>query len=247
MSQLRLGAIWRPALLALTVGAMLAAAPGARPGGSAEAAPPEPVDLLFATPHLGNAKPGAVIGYAHTRRTAHPQRLGADFDRRITVATGTEADPATRIVLDAEGTPRHLDPFRGVPGNPLLMVFLENTVRAVSQATGGSPFYLRNRIREALGDRLSSQPMILAAGNARLPARSLSVRPFEGDENAERMGPFASIELRFVVAEAAPGMLVAMTADVGPRIDPQTGATTGAGSATGEPIYFEEIRLDPKP
>lgn len=214
---------------------------------SAAAEDTAPVDLLFATPHLAQTKPGAVIGYAHTRRTFDASRIGPDFDQRITVENGTEADPVTRIVLDAEGAARQLDPFRGVPGNPLLMVFLENTVRSVSRATGGSPFYLRNRIREALADRLEMQPMILATGNARLPARALSVRPFEGDKNADRMGPFALIELRFVVAEAAPGMLVAMTADAGPRVDPQTGAETGTEAPDGGAIYFEEIRLDPKP
>ncbi|MEL6768598.1 MAG: hypothetical protein AAFP17_15565 [Pseudomonadota bacterium] len=238
MSQARPSAALRAMFLVLVL-----AMPGAAPAVAAEKA----VDLLFATPHLAQTKPGAVIGYAHTRRAFDASRIGPDFDRRITVENGTEADEATRIVLDAEGTPRRLDPFRGVPGNPLLMVFLENTVRSVSRATGGSPFYLRNRIREALAERLEMQPMILAAGNARLPARALSVRPFEGDENAGRMGPFAAIELRFVVAEAAPGMLVAMTADAGPRTDPQTGAESGTAAPDGGAIYFEEIRLDPKP
>ncbi|MEL7139731.1 MAG: hypothetical protein AAFP67_11805 [Pseudomonadota bacterium] len=239
MSQLCNRLLERAAVLALC---LVVALPAAASGSETA-----PVDLLFATPHLEHTKPGAVIGYAHTRRTFDAARVGPDFDQRITVENGTKDDPVTRVVLDAEGTPRRLDPFRGVPGNPLLMVFLENTVRAVSRATGGSPFYLRNRIREALADRLVAQPMILAAGNARLPARSLSVRPFEGDENAGRMGPFANIELRFVVAEQAPGMLVAMTADAGPRTDPQTGAETGTAAPDGGAVYFEEIRLDPKP
>ncbi|MEM6358182.1 MAG: hypothetical protein AAF844_21190, partial [Pseudomonadota bacterium] len=53
----------------------------ALPAAAASASETAPVDLLFATPHLEHTKPGAVIGYAHTRRTFDAARVGPDFDQ----------------------------------------------------------------------------------------------------------------------------------------------------------------------
>ncbi|MGF1551436.1 MAG: hypothetical protein ACFBWO_02900 [Paracoccaceae bacterium] len=205
----------------------------------AGAAPDRPLDWLFSTPHLEGLGAGVTLHYAHSREAAPATRLGSDFTHRVELSTGEAGQDGAVpvfVTMDADGRARRLDTFRGVPGNPMLMVFLEAVVDAVSRATGGSPFYLRNRMREALRDDLASQPMILQVGSARLPARALSVRPFEGDKNAAALGPFEAMSLRFVVAEEAPGMLVAMTA--------ATEATLGEGDEA-RPVYIEEIRLDP--
>lgn len=199
----------------------------------------KPLDLLFSTPHMERVGPEARLSYRHSREAAPETQLGPDFEGRIALETGAAGEDGAvpvEIVMDADGAARRLETFRSVPGNPMLMVFLETTVNAVSRATGGSPFYLRNRIREALRDDLAQTPMILQVGNARLPARALTVRPFEGDANAEALGAFEGLTLRFVVAEEAPGMLVAMTAI--------TDTTAGEGDEA-RPVYVEEIRLDP--
>ena len=95
------------------------------------------------------------------------------------------------------------------------MVLLENAVRTTSRATGGSPFYLRNRVKEALRDRLSAE------GGA------FSTKPFADDAaHRAQLGPFADLELRFVVDEAAPGMLTALAA------------------RTPDGTYVEEFTLD---
>ena len=60
-------------------------------------------------------------------------------------------EPALRLVREATARPhagRHAS--RPASANPLLLYFLETTVRAMAEATGGSPYYIRNRIREAL-------------------------------------------------------------------------------------------------
>ncbi|MEM7526839.1 MAG: hypothetical protein AAF416_04075 [Pseudomonadota bacterium] len=203
-----------------------------------------PLDLLFATPHLEPLPPGATLTYGHLREAAEETGLSPGFAQRISLVAGTEEAPGVNVTMDVDGSPRQLDEFRGVPGNPLLMVFLESTVRAVNQATGGSPFYIRNRIREALRERLTSQPMILSQGNLRLPARALTASPFEGDKHAAQLGAFAALELRFLFSEQAPGMLIAMIAEAGPRTDPQTGVTSGPSAEDGAHIYYEEIRLE---
>ncbi|SEA42689.1 hypothetical protein [Rubrimonas cliftonensis] len=184
-------------------------------GGPSAAA--EPVDLLFNTPHMAEVAPGRTLRYDHDRASDPALGIGPDLDAVIAVETGDGR--ATRFVMDADGAPRGFDVSEGVPGNPLLAVFLENTLRASAKATGGSPFYLRNRMREALADRLETveQDHVFA------------MRPFAGDANATRLGDFEQLVMTFEVSVDAPGMLVALSAQAGPD---------------EAPVYREEIRLE---
>jgi hypothetical protein len=114
-------------------------------------------------------------------------------------------------------------------GNPILMVFLESVVRTVSEATGGSPFYLRNRIKDAMRERMTEEPATAEFRGAELAAQRIDLRPFEEDRHAADLGAFAGLELSFLLAEAAPGTFLSLEA-----------SASGAG-------YSEEIRLDATP
>lgn len=175
-----------------------------------------PLDLLFETPHMQSLEAGETLRYAHVRTADPALGLGEDFRQVIALEMGQ--GQAARFTLDAEGAKRVYPVAEGVPGNPLLMVFLENTLRTVAKATGGSEFYLRNRIRFALRDNLAAEP-----------DGALTIHPFLNDPNRAKMGPFGDLEMRFEVSEAQPGMLVALRAR--------------AGDA-GAPAYVEEIRLE---
>lgn len=194
---------------------LAAAAPASGPARAAE-----PVDLLFDTAHLETAEPGAVLRYAHTRSSDPALGIGPDLDQTITIDVGEGR--ASRFTMDADGRPRSFDVSDGIPGNPLLAVFLEQSLRAAAKATGGSPFYLRNRMREALGERLTAVE----------PDAVFSMRPFAGDDNARKLGAFEDLEMVFELSPDAPGMLVAMRAVAGPE---------------DAPVYREEIRLDAQP
>lgn len=174
-----------------------------------------PSDLLFATPHLEGVAPGAVLRYDHRRHSDPALGVGPDLDQAIAVTMGQGG--AASFTLDADGAPRSFDVDSKVPGNPLLMVFLENALRSVAAATGGSPFYLRNRMREALADGLAEEQ------------GQLVMRPFVDDANRARLGAFADMALRFELSPATPGMVVAMRAEAGPA---------------DAPVYAEEIRYD---
>jgi hypothetical protein len=119
-------------------------------------------------------------------------------------------------------------------GNPILMVFLESVVKTVSDATGGSPFYLRNRIRDALRDRLVEETVSVELGGAPIEAHRIALSPFADDAHAAELGAFADLELAFVLAEAAPGSFLSLAATAGAK----------PGDA---PAYSEEIRLDETP
>jgi hypothetical protein len=183
---------------------------------AAQSAAAGPSDLLFNTPHMQSVEPGATLRYGHMRRSEPRLGIGPDFDQTIALAMGQAQ--AESFTLDADGAPRTFGVNDGVPGNPLLMVFLENALRSVATATGGSPFYLRNRMREALADGLTVEP-----------DGALAMRPFVADANRDKLGAFADMSLRFTLSEQSPGMFVAMRAEAGPA---------------DAPVYAEEIRFD---
>ena len=194
------------ARLALFLAALLSA-PAALAGGA--------LALLFETPHLATLETGDAVRYAHERRSAPALGLGGDVTD--TVVLRRTGDTASEVTLDAEGRPRTI-PFEGLPGNPVLMVFLERVTRAAGDATGGSPFYLRNRMKDAMRGDLTLDGS--AEGGV------VSFQPFATDPNRARLGPFADLEIRITVDESAPGMLRLLRAE------------------TPDAAFVEEFRID---
>ncbi|MEM0922080.1 MAG: hypothetical protein AAGI13_03490 [Pseudomonadota bacterium] len=173
----------------------------------------DPVQLLFYTPHLSQTDPGLELRYRHIRQGAVAAVVGPPLDEAILLRQENAAgEPATVVTLDADGAGRQLDNFRGVPGNPILMVFMETVVGSLSRATGGSPFYLRNRLKESF-----------AAGQVEESGAGKLIRlaPFAEDQNRHRMGPFADLVIEMTLDEARPGMFGALTASVRDEANPE--------------------------
>jgi len=196
--------------LALLLALLLVAAPAGADTGT---------ELLFAPGQLADIAEGTVLAYSH-RRVAPD--AGLDDGRVTLTVNAIEGRRAAILELDGNGRSRRLDPFPAGPeaGNPVLLAFLETVTRRIAAATGGSPFYLRNRMREALarGGTLS------ATGDG---AQRIRYEPFAGDRNADRLGGFAGLVLSFTLSEETPGRLLALRAET-----------------PGEPpLYFEEISL----
>ena len=71
-------------------------------------------------------------------------------------------------------------------GHPVLLMFLETTLRAMAEATGGSPFYIRNRMREALGADVPLEPVEVMVDGAPAAAVAATFRPFAADPHRAR-------------------------------------------------------------
>lgn len=178
----------------------------------------EALDFLFYTPHFETTDPASEQIYKHSRTSTLQDRLGPNSETMISVTrakNGSEYE--TIIVLDANGAAHQLDNFQGVPGNPILMVFMETIVNSISRATGGSPFYIRNRIKESF-----EKGAVATKGGE----TQLTFKPFEDDRNRARMGPFAELEILILMNADLPGMFKTLHAQ-----------TPGPG----EPAYSEEM------
>ena len=198
--------------LALALALMLAAGPAA-------AGPLS--DLIMASGLLADAPAGEVLRYAHDRRLpaeapdAELPRAGQDHVLPkpvvdgVAILTAVPGDGGTQLVLTlAEaGESRDVASFPAQGSNPMLLFFLENVVRNVAAQTGGSPFYIRNRLRDALvGADL---------GPVQDGRSVIALQPFAADPNRARLGAFAELTLTLALDPAQPGRLLDLKADTG--------------------------------
>lgn len=173
-------------------------------------------DLIFAP---GGAAAGAApaLSYAHERQVpgaAPPDAAAAPDAPALPQAVTGEvltleqagADAPRRLLTrQGQGQPgaSPVSEFPVAGPDPVLLFFLESTARNMAALTGGSPFYIRNRIREALGQAdLGSE--ITAGGQ---PARQIVMRPFTADPHRASMGPFAELSLTLVLDPGVPRFL----------------------------------------
>jgi hypothetical protein len=159
-------------------------------------------ELLMA-PALFEAAPvGSAVAYGEDRSV--PDAAGmtvedvADGRVRLEVVAAGEM----RLVREEGGEAVPLGTFPSGAANPLLLYFLETTVRAMAEATGGSPYYIRNRIREAL----VASDLGSVQGEAVLA-------PFTHDANRDRMGAFGSLVIRLRFDPAEPSRILELSAD----------------------------------
>ncbi|QDL93807.1 hypothetical protein FDP22_18125 (plasmid) [Paroceanicella profunda] len=219
----------RPAILAL-VAALALGTPAF--GGDAG-------DLLFDSDALDPMAPGVTLTYGFTREGSGPQDRLHPFDtgsielalrETPSGAAGTTGREAL-ITLTEGSQSRSFNPFPGNGGNPVLMTFLESSVRAMAAVTGGSPFYIRNRFKDVLFRGGTATPMETEFDGRPVAANELTFSPFADDPNRARMGDFADLELRFIVSDEVPGSMLLLSAAT-----PET---------AGTPVtYRERVVLD---
>lgn len=168
-------------------------------------------DSLFAEGIFSALPAGQEIHYAHVRNgPAAPEFLPVAEGSMVLARGGPEGLVLTMV---ADGRSRKLPEFPAGGGNPVLLVFLESVSRSMATLTGGSPFYIRNRIKDALraGGDLDEVSQPLGAGT--VAARVVTLHPFEADPNRGRMGDFAGLSLRFVISDSVPGHFLSLSAD----------------------------------
>jgi hypothetical protein len=160
-------------------------------------------DLLMAPGVFGEAPAGEAVAYGETRTVAGEGSIEdvADGTVRLEVV-GAGDGRELRLVRGGDGG--EVGTFPAGSANPVLLYFLETTVRAMAEATGGSPFYIRNRIREALA--------AAGLGPEGAPGE-VTLVPFEKDANRGRMGGFADLAIRLRFDPGQPARIIELSAD----------------------------------
>ncbi|MCA1443443.1 hypothetical protein I6F07_25115 [Ensifer sp. IC4062] len=125
-----------------------------------------------------------------------------------------EPDDNVAMMLYQGTRSRGLGNYPASVGNPVIMYFLESVLADVAAQSGGSPFYMRNRIKEALLRDAQVVPVSLRYQNRDIAAREVTIRPFTNDKARDRMGRFAELALAVTVSEDIPGWYYSLVATV---------------------------------
>jgi len=160
----------------------------------------EGYDLIFRTGTLDDFAPGDHLRYesVSANEAAAPQ-TPQSLDLVI------EDDDTARLSRDIDGKRQSLAVFDASVGNPMAMFFLERLVRDLAVSTGGSKFYIRNRIKDSLLAPKAITSDHISYDGAEQPATRVTLAPFVADENRARLGPFADLRIDFLMSDAVPG------------------------------------------
>ncbi|EPX76122.1 hypothetical protein [Salipiger mucosus] len=188
--------------------------------GAAGAASPQdsttegPYDLLFRQGTLDDVAQDRTLVYTReVTNAADPEAAAGETGLVALSFSEGERDTMANLQFRQEGKHRNLGSFPASVGNPMIMVFYETVIRDMAEATGGSAFYIRNRVKEAL-----VEPAEISQGEARfeggeVPVTRVVMHPFADDAERARMGPFADLELSVVMSDEVPGWYLSLTAN----------------------------------
>lgn len=199
---------------------------------AALARPQTGTERLFDSSSYDDVRTGTTLTYSYKRSADGKIPVRAIVDGSITILRDEDADGMEKTVITIrqnEGK-RQLEHFPADRGNPIFVVFLESSVSSITFATKGSPFYIRNRIKDAFASGGAVSKGVAEWDGEEVAATHIDYHPFKGDRNAKKMGfAFENLSIRFTLADKVPGHFVTMTTQA--KVD--------------DTVYLiEEIRFD---
>lgn len=174
---------------------------------------PSAVDVLFERQHLANLEKGAEVSYRFQRTVSDAKLLGEPFsdDIKIDVTQVSEAGKrAVEVRVFTGDRARDPQKITDVTGNPILVVFLDRAVNNFSLIAGGNRAYLKNGFRIGLREKAVIEQVKADYQGQSVDAYRITVTPFAGDKNAQKMSGYDGSRFTFVVSEAVPGWFVEM-------------------------------------
>jgi hypothetical protein len=183
---------------------------------AAQPGTPTASDLLFDYPSMKNTAPGSTLTYDYLRRSGIEKGpFGAPLKDTITlkVAPGKQPDGRDIQVEMFNGMNRRpAGPYEDMTGNPIVSLFLENHLQALSKVLEANPRYLKLAIRRGLRERATVTPMKVTVGGKEVDGWRIVTQPFVGDPLGERMRGMDDLTYTFVTSPAVPGEIVSMEA-----------------------------------
>ena len=215
--------------LALVLAPVLAVCLGPAAARSGQAGAEQTYDLLFRTGTLDGIDGAGALVYERDVVSALSPEAAERDSGTVVLKLGDGVEDMARLELRQGDRHRGLGVFPASVGNPMIMYFYESAVRDMAEAAGGSPFYIRNRVKDAL-----IRPSEMETGEAvfdgrTVPTTTIALRPFAEDPNRDRMKGFGDLVLSVTMSEEVPGWYLSLVAEA-----------TGADG----PVYRSSLTLD---
>ncbi|QRE76532.1 hypothetical protein [Methylobacterium aquaticum] len=186
------------------------------PATASRETPPNATVLLFETNQVANTTPGQPLGYRYTRFSGiDGAPFGPPVEDRIReeVTPGASADNRNLKVEMFSGERRMpTATYEDVPGNPVLVRFLEHHLEDLAKVLKGNPRYIKNGIRRALRENATVTPTEVEVDGRKEPGWRVVARPFVDDPVRDRLRGFEGLTYTFVVSPKVPGQIVSIDA-----------------------------------
>lgn len=185
-------------------------------------------NFIFDESVLASLGTGSTLQYEHFLAAPEDATIPGFDKGQIDVVFEDAEDGSRQVVISFDRGQRlqKMRPLPTVGGNPLVMVFLESTARAMAGIAGGSPFYIRNRIKGALMTEGTQKDVTVLVGGKETAVTQVTVQPFANDPNTNRMGQFSQLEMSFTYSQDVPGGIQELR--------------TYVPAATGDAPFYEE-------
>jgi hypothetical protein len=183
--------------------------------GAAAQSPPTAADFLFDHPQWAAAAPGVALTYRYTRSSPMEAVFGPNVEDRIRLVTETGTAPVNRTVrveMFSDSRRRAAGPFEDVPGNPVLVLFLEHHLENLARVLKANPRYLKNGIRAGLRDRATVTATTIDFGGRPVDGWRIEAKPFLDDPNKAKMRGLETLAYTFVAADGVPGSVASIEA-----------------------------------
>lgn len=168
-------------------------------------------ELLFREGTLDTISDKATLEYR--RSVSAPGSRPLEQKNTGPISLQLTSDDMAEIHFGAQGDRRRVGAFPASVGNPLIMYFLETVVRDLSGLAGGSPYYMRNRIKAELLKEHPVQEVTVKWGDRRVEAQSVVLYPFRNDPASDRMRGIETLALSVTVSAEIPGWYYALKAE----------------------------------
>lgn len=182
-------------------------------------AQPGPVELFFETPYLAKLPNGTRLSYDYVHTTARKD-LGDSFDEAMQLTMTPAEDDAAKQVAKVDirrgQSEQGAGPFPAL-NNPLTLVLMEREAKEITELSKGSPFYIRNRLRTALGEA-SVEPANFDYDGKPVAGWKMVMTPFAKDPHKDQLAEIINRRYEFVFSDQVPGGLYAISV-VTPQAD----------------------------
>lgn len=168
--------------------------------------------VVLRTGTLDSYDRAAPLIYDQTIRLARDPALADREVGQVVLEADPDAPDSVLLRFDKGDASRRIGAFPQSVGNPLFMYFIETVIRDMAGFSGGSPFYIRNRMKDALVSNTS-----LTEGSTQWDGRDIAVtrarmRPFADDPNRDRMDGFQDLTIGVTMSDAVTGWYLALEA-----------------------------------
>lgn len=182
-------------------------------------------DMIFDDNLAADLPVGTILKYDYDKTVPEQPQPEADPETEVvagfdegsivwTLVEGPEGDRGAEILLDRDGREVEVPVMPTSGGNPLSVLFLEQVSRSVSGLTGGSPFYIRNRMKEALLTEGTETTADVEVEGAQAEVRNVTLAPLADDPNTDKMRGFDALEITFTYGDDIPGGIYALEAEL---------------------------------